>query len=152
MQILLSALHSDPKIILHPHESQKCLANYFVIFSQTKSPRLGLIFQHWLFLHAPLDLCKFDFFKTFYDEEIHKAMMKSQTKSSLLDPWPTFLFKECFDILLSSITKLVNCSFSEGVLPTSLKKSCYLYTDKKSLTTIWWFQELLTYIRLVLYL
>ena len=61
--------------------------------------------------------------------------MKSPTKSCLLDPWPTFLVKECLDILLPSITKLVNCSLSEGVVPADFKKD-----------------ELPTCVRLVLYL
>ena len=41
-----------------------------------------------------------------FSEEIHKAIMKSPTKSCLLDLWPTF-FVECLDILLPSITKFV---------------------------------------------
>ena len=45
-------------------------------------------------LPALSDLRKFDFVKTVSDEEIHK------------DLWPTFLIKECLDILLSSITRL----------------------------------------------
>ena len=47
--------------------------------------------------------------------------MKLTTKSCLLDPWPTFLVKECLHILLPSITKLVNCSLSEGVVPADFK-------------------------------
>ena len=50
--------------------------------------------------------------------------MKSPTKSCLLDPWPTFLVKECLDILWALITKLINCSLFEGVFPADFKKSC----------------------------
>ena len=39
----------------------------------------------------------------------------------MLDPWPTFLIKECSDILLSSITKLVNCSLMEECVPDGFK-------------------------------
>ena len=49
--------------------------------------------------------------------------MKSPTKSCLLDPWPTFLVKECIDILFPSITKLVNCSLSEGFVSGGFKKA-----------------------------
>ena len=35
---------------------------------------------------------------------------------------PTFLIKECIDILLPSITKLVNCSLREGLVPDGSKK------------------------------
>ena len=59
-------------------------------------------------------------------------MMKSPTKSCLLDPWPTFLVKECIDILLPSITGLVNCSLSEGVVPGEFKKAIVTPLIKKS--------------------
>ena len=52
--------------------------------------------------------------------------MKSPTKSCLLDPCPTFLVKECIDILLPSITRLVNCSLSEGVVPDEFNLFIYL--------------------------
>ena len=45
----------------------------------------------------------------------------SPTKSCMLDPWPTFLIKECSDILLPSITKLVTYSLMEGCVPEGFK-------------------------------
>ena len=57
--------------------------------------------------------------------------MKSPTKFCLLDPWPTFLVKECIDILLPSITRLVNCSLS-GVVPDEFKKAIVTPLIKKS--------------------
>ena len=83
-------------------------------------------------LPAPSDLPSFDSFNEVSDEEIQKAIMKSPTKSCLLDPWPTFLVKECLDILVPSITKLVNCSLSEGVVPADLKKAVVIPLIKKS--------------------
>ena len=56
-------------------------------------------------------------------DEIGKIISKSPIKSCLLDPLPTFLIKECIDILLPSITKLVNCSLCEGVVPDGFKKA-----------------------------
>ena len=49
--------------------------------------------------------------------------MKSPTKSCLLDPRPTLLVKEYINILLPSITRLVSCSLSEGVVPVAFKKA-----------------------------
>ena len=40
----------------------------------------------------------------------------------LLGTLPTFLIKECINILLPSITKLVNCLLQEGLVPDGLKK------------------------------
>ena len=58
--------------------------------------------------------------------------MKSPTKSCLLDLWPTFLVKECLDIFLPSITKLVNCSLSEGVVPADIKNAVLTPLIKKA--------------------
>ena len=58
--------------------------------------------------------------------------MKSPSKSCLLDPRPTFLVKECSDILLPSIVKLANCSLSEGVVPADFKKAVVTPLIKKA--------------------
>ena len=80
----------------------------------------------------PPDVPNFSCFKQVSQEEIRKIIMKSPTKSCLLDPWPTFLVKECIDILLPSITRLVNCSLSEGVVPDEFKKAIVTPLIKKS--------------------
>ena len=49
-----------------------------------------------------------------------------------LDPIPTFLLKDCLDILLSSITKLVNYSLIEGSFPNSFKKAVVTPLIKKA--------------------
>ena len=53
-------------------------------------------------------------------------------KSCLLDPWPTFLIKECSDILLPSITKLVSCSLMEGCVPDGFKTAVVSPLIKKA--------------------
>ena len=65
-------------------------------------------------------------------DEIGKIISKSPTKSCLLDPLPTFLIKECIDILLPSITKLVNCSLHEGLVPDGFKKAVVTPLIKKA--------------------
>ena len=54
------------------------------------------------------------------------------TKSCLLDPWPTFLIKECSDIPLPSITKLVNCSLIEGCVTKGFKTAVVSPLIKKA--------------------
>ena len=83
-------------------------------------------------LPAPSDVPKFDLFKAVSEDEVRKVITKSPTKSCLLDPWPTFLVKECLDILLPSVTKLVNCSLTEGAVPGGLKKAIVSPLIKKS--------------------
>ena len=43
-----------------------------------------------------------------------------------------FLLKDCLDILLPSITKLVNCSLSEGIFSDAFKKVVVTYIVKKT--------------------
>ena len=77
----------------------------------------------------PPGLVKFDVASP---DDIVKVIKNSPTKSCLLDPWPTFLVKDCLDILLPSITKLVNCSLSEGAVPDGFKSAVVTPLIKKS--------------------
>ena len=48
---------------------------------------------------------------------------ESPTKLCSYDPKPTFLLKDCLDVLLPSITKLVNYSLIDGSFPNAFKKA-----------------------------
>ena len=74
-------------------------------------------------VHPPFDPPNLTVFTQITQDEIGKIISKSPTKSCLLDPLPTFLIKECIDILLPSITKLVNCSLREELVPDGFKKA-----------------------------
>ena len=65
-------------------------------------------------------------------DDIAKVIKNSPTKSCLLDRWPTFLVKDCIDILFPSITKLVNCSLLEGAVPDGFKSAVVTPLIKKS--------------------
>ena len=56
-------------------------------------------------------------------DEVRRVIMESPTKSCALDPIPTFLLKECIDILLPFFTVMVNASLRDGSLPTSQKRA-----------------------------
>ena len=51
-------------------------------------------------VHPPCDPPKLTVYTQVTQDEIGKIISKSPTKSCLLDPLPTFLVKECIDILL----------------------------------------------------
>ena len=53
--------------------------------------------------------------------QIILVVLLSRTQSFLLHPLPAFLIKECIDICLPSIKKLVNCSLCEGLVPDGFK-------------------------------
>ena len=133
-QALRSALHSGPEAVLPSHESKKGLADRFVTFFSDKIAKIRNSFSSSdsFSLPPPPDVPNFSCFKQVSQEEIRKIIMKSPSKSCLLDPWPTFLVKECIDILLPSITRLVNCSLSEGVVPDEFKKAIVTPLIKKS--------------------
>ena len=56
------------------------------------------------------------------ENEILRMTKNSPTKLCLLDLVPTFLLKDCVDILIPCITKLVNLSLIEVVFPQHFKK------------------------------
>ena len=133
-QALRSALHSGPEAVLPSHESKKGLAERFVTFFSDKLAKIRNSFSSSdsFSLPSPPNVPNFSCFKQVSQEEIRKIIMNSPSKLCLLDPWPTFLVKECIDILLPSITRLVNCSLSEGVVPDEFKKAIVTPLIKKS--------------------
>ena len=65
------------------------------------------------------------------ENEVLKIIKNSPTKLCLFDPVPTFLLKHFVEILLPSITKLVNLSLAEGVLPQNSRRWLSLPSLKK---------------------
>jgi hypothetical protein len=57
--------------------------------------------------------------------------MSGATKSCPLDPWPTCLVKECLEILITPITRLMNLSFSEGIFPQDFETAIVTPLIKK---------------------
>ena len=66
------------------------------------------------------------------ENEVLKIIKNSATKSSLLDPVPTFLWKDCLEVLLTSITKLVSLSLADGVFPKKIQKAIVTPLIKKA--------------------
>jgi len=59
------------------------------------------------------------------------VIMESPSKSSSLDPIPTFLLKKVLDDLLPYITALINASLALGRLPTAQKQAIVTLILKK---------------------
>ncbi len=57
------------------------------------------------------------------EDEVRKIIIESAPKSCSLDPIPTTLLKECTDILLPVITKIVNLSLSTATMPADFKEA-----------------------------
>ena len=132
---LHKVLHRSHGTTLPTCESSKSLANRFATFFSNKIMKICESFsssESCNTVHPPFDPPKLTVFTQVTKDEIGKIISKSPTKSCLLDPLPTFLIKECIDILLPSITKLVNFSLREGLVPDGFKKAVVTPLIKKA--------------------
>ena len=62
-------------------------------------------------------------FEPVTDELIRGLILKSPTKSCMLDPIPTSLTKQCLDALVLLITFIVNASLFTGIVPPQFKQT-----------------------------
>ena len=60
-------------------------------------------------------------FEPVTDEFVFKIINSASAKSSELDPGPTTLLYENLDILLPTITNIINTSLTTGIVPRNLK-------------------------------
>ena len=56
-------------------------------------------------------------------DETLKLISSSPNKSCDLDPCPTFIVKECKDVLAPPIMQIINLSLSEGIFPGRFKQA-----------------------------
>ena len=55
------------------------------------------------------------------EAEVRRIIFSSPTKHSSLDPIPTWLLKQCIDVLLPLITAIINQSLTTGEVPKAFK-------------------------------
>ena len=71
-------------------------------------------------------------FSPLSEEEVRKIIIQSATKSCCLDPVPTQLVKDCLDVLLPIITRIINKSFETCTVPKSFKVAAVTPILKKA--------------------
>ena len=121
-----NVLHRKSRITTLPEgKNDKSLANLFSSFFTDKITRIHNSFTNQSANSILPDITPASFhnFSSVTETDVQKVLLGSPTKSCTLDPWPTFLVKEFSEILLPSVTKLVNCSLSEGFVPSGFKKA-----------------------------
>ena len=125
-QSLRKVLHRTSETVLPAHSSEKSLADTFASFFTNKISKIRDTFPtSGSFNDAPESVPPaFNTFKPVAEDEVSKYIKESPTKPCPLDPIPTFLLKDCLDILLS-ITKLVNYSLINGSFPSAFKRAFY---------------------------
>ena len=70
-------------------------------------------------------------FEPVTDELIRELILKSPTKSCMLDPIPTSFTKQCLDDLVPLITFIVSASLSTGIVPPQFKQAIVKPLPKK---------------------
>ena len=81
---------------------------------------------------APDDSCAdFPSFRSLTIEDVQKLISESSNKQSCLDPLPTWLLKQCADILAPYITAMFNASLATGNVPSSFKNAVVTPLIKK---------------------
>ncbi len=63
----------------------------------------------------------FSEFSPLSEAEVRRLIFKSKSTSCALDPIPTELLKECIDVVLPLLTRMVNLSLQTGVFPNEWK-------------------------------
>ena len=68
----------------------------------------------------------------FYFLNVIKEKLILNNKSCHLDPVPTYIMKDCLDVLLPSLTKMVNLSMTSSTFPSAWKKASVTPLLKKA--------------------
>ncbi len=65
------------------------------------------------------------------ESDVRKLVTESKTTSCELDPIPTKILKQCIDIILPVLTKMINMSLQSGVFPQEWKLALVIPLIKK---------------------
>ena len=71
--------------------------------------------------YSPSPLSNFVGFIPLTVDNVRKLIADAPSKQSDLDPWPTWLMKDCANDVSSYITRLTNISMASGCVPPTLK-------------------------------
>ena len=133
-QSLRKVLHRISETVLLASSSRKSLADMFASFLTNKISKIRDTFLTSGSFNDASESAPpaFNTFKPVTEDKVKKCINESPTKSCPLDPIPTFLLNDCLDILLLSITKLVNYSLVGGSFPSAFKRAVVTPLIKKA--------------------
>ena len=124
--IVESLLHQKGKPKLPTHLSNQDLANTFNTYFISKIDNIRASFtQEELSADTATNdnVPNLEIFSPTSEDEIRKLIMSSPSKHCNLDPIPTWILKEHIDLLLPTVTKIVNLSLSTSTFPSQFKSS-----------------------------
>ncbi len=123
-----AALHRKQDTPLPPHSSKAVMANDFSEFFNDKIDKirndLDSEARERNVVAVP-EVKKFSKsfkeFRLLSEDEVRELVRKSPNKHCELDPMPTWLVKDCLEVILPTLTKIINLSLQLGDVPLSLK-------------------------------
>ena len=120
--------------VLPSFDDEKSLANRFGSFFIDKIKKIRDTFKYTRsqVLHPDKEPPTFCSFQAVTETEVLKFIKESPSKTCSLDPCSTHIVKQCIDILLPSLTKLVNLSLKNGIFPNPFKQAIVTPLLKKS--------------------
>ena len=124
-----SLRNKGKKVILPDHDNPGDLCDEVVSFFANKVSKIRHLLENLrknepLQHRGPDDITAKDTLSNFpivSESKVRKIIMSSASKSCELDPIPTFLLKECIDVLSPIITNLINLSIKTSHVPSSFK-------------------------------
>ena len=106
-------------------ENDRMLAGEFATFFTTKIDTLhkNLLVKRVIDEVLTMSSTKFSTFTEMKIDDIRKLAATLFSKSCVLDPLPSSIIKQCTDLLLPTITNIVNFSLCDGCMPTCLESA-----------------------------
>ena len=111
---------------LPSHESEEALANDMANYFVDKVKKITDKFPQYDTVRSDqIDstIPRLTKFELVTETELKKIISSGNSKSSDLDPIPTILLKECLDVLLPTLTRIINLSLSSSTVPQDLKEA-----------------------------
>ncbi len=120
---------------LPDHDSIQVLADQFGDYFIQKIEDIRTEIDAQTCTYQPSDCTQpdttFSTFKPLSQDDVRKLVMKSKSTTCDLDPLPTSLLKDCLDVILPVLTKMVNLSLQTGVFPNEWKLALVIPLIKK---------------------
>ena len=119
--LINNILHRIPPPALPEFTSVKSLCDHFSRYFVDKIETIHSKFpdkvQNIPQVQKPEIRSKMNVFERASEDEIKKLILSASSKSCDLDPIPTSMLKNCFDILITPITHIINISMETSTFP-----------------------------------
>jgi hypothetical protein len=147
-KIIDTLLHRKNAPSFPKHSSPEELANSFSDFfiDKIQTIRTSLEAANNLSEHSvdiedaaddlSTDLPTLSSFHPISEDEVRKIIVAAKTTTCALDPIPTEILKKCLDVLVPTITEIINRSLAEGKVPMSMKHALVVPLLKKILLDV----------------